>query len=572
MRLSTIYILLMSLGLAAPLSSGQTQPAVKPGDLCTLDGRVLDAATGEPVKKASITLTPSNAKQAGSAAAGATLPQQFGTTTDSSGRFAMKDVDPGAYRLQVARNGYVSGEYGARGPSKSGTVLTLSPGQQAKDLTVKLPPHGVIAGRVLDEDGDPMASMTVQLLKPGYSGGKKQLTTAGSGSTNDLGEYRIFGLAPGKYYVTAGAAISASLSVDRSAAARPEEDHVATYYPGVTDAASATPVDVAAGVQTHGIDIAVAKRRTVHIIGKVNAPSKVQLVYMAPRGMAGAISLRLVRVDANGGFEIRGLAPGSYALTGSTQQNGKALSATMPVEVGESNIDGLIFSIGGGVAVTGKLRVDGETAADVSKVKVQLQTRDMGIGALLGAMGSLLSGGGIGADSGKLGDDLTFHLDNIGSDSYDVSVTGLPDGFYVASVRSGQVDVLQSGLDVKGAPPEQVEIVLSPHGGQVNGTVRTADHQLAAQATVALLPREKERAGRKAYYFDAAVGQDGTFHMKSVPPGEYKLFAWEDVESGAWMDPDFMKPLDDRGYALTVHADGQEGADLTAIPVDAGGK
>ena len=560
------------MGLAAPLSVGQTQPAAKPGDLCTLEGRVVDAATGEPVKKASITLNPpANTKQT-ALAAGMTIPQIFGTTTDASGRFAMKDVDPGAYRLQVARSGYVAGEYGARGPAKSGTVLTLSPGQQAKDLTVKLTPHGVIAGRVLDEDGDPMASMTVQLLKPGYSGGKKQLTTAGTGSTNDLGEYRIFGLAPGKYYVTAGSAISASASVDRSAVARAEEDHVATYYPGVTDAASAAPVDVAAGVATHGIDIAVAKRRTVHLRGKVNAPSKVQMVYLSPRGMGGALSLRLVLVDANGGFEIHGLAPGSYAITGSTQQNGKTLSATMPVEVGESNIDGLIFTIGAGVAVTGKLRVEGETAADVSKVKVQLQAREMGMGSVLGMMGSLLSGGGMGAEPGKLGDDLTFHLDNVGSDSYDVGVTGLPDGFFVESVRSGQVDVLQSGLDVKGAPPEPVEIVLSPHGGQVNGTVRTADHQLAAQATVALIPREKERAGQKAYTFDAAVGQDGTFHIKSVPPGDYKAFAWEDVESGAWLDPDFMKPFDNRGYALTVHADGQEGADLTAIPADAGGK
>jgi protocatechuate 3,4-dioxygenase beta subunit len=570
MRLSTTSILLMSMGLAA--AEGQTQPTAKPGELCALEGRVVDAVTGEPVKKATITLNPpANAKQALSAAA-ATLPQQFGTTTDSSGRFAMKDVDAGAYRLQVTRNGYVAGEYGARGPSKSGTVLTLSAGQQAKDLTVKLTPHGVIAGRVLDEDGDPMAGMMVQLLKPGYSGGKKQLSTAGSGSTNDLGEYRIFGLAPGKYYVTAGAAISGSLSVDRSAVARPEEDHVATYYPGVTDAASATPVDVAAGVVMHGIDIAVAKRRTVHIMGKVSAPAKVQMVYLAPRGMSGAISLRLVRVDADGGFEIRGIAAGSYAITGSTQQNGKALSATMPVEVGESNIDGLIFTIGAGVAVTGRVTVDGETAADVSKVKVQLQEREMGMGALLGAMGSLLSGGGMGGETGKLGDDMTFRLENVGSDSYDVEVTGLPDGFYVAAVRSGQVDVLQSGLDVKGAPPEPVEVVLSPHGGQVNGTVRTADHQLAAQATVALVPREKERAGQKAYYFDTAVGQDGTFHIKSVPPGEYGLFAWEDVESGAWLDPDFMKPFDDRGYALTVHVDGQEAADVTAIAAEAGGK
>src|SRR5208282_2779181 len=121
MRFSTICILATSLWLTAPSSSGQTQPAAKPGDFATLDGHILDALTGEPVKKATVTLTPTNVKQQDSLAPGATLPQQFATTSDSSGHFAMKDIDPGSYRMQVTRNGYVAGEYGARGPSKPGT-------------------------------------------------------------------------------------------------------------------------------------------------------------------------------------------------------------------------------------------------------------------------------------------------------------------------------------------------------------------------------------------------------------------------------------------------------------------
>jgi hypothetical protein len=338
---------------------------------------------------------------------------------------------------------------------------------------------------------------------------------------------------------------------------------VATYYPGVTDPATAATVDVAAGVQTRGIDISLAKRRTVHIAGRVNAPSPVPIVMLTPRSMAGALSLRLVRVDAKGEFEIRGLAPGSYSLTGSAQQNGKAYSARLPIEVGQSHIEGLVFTIGAGATVDGRLRVNGETTADLSKVKVQLQPHEMGLGSLLGAMGTLLSGGDLGSGAKNPGEDLTFRFENVTSDVYDVDLTGLPEGFFVESARSGNSDVLTSGLEVKGATPEPLEIVLSPHGGQVNGTVRTADHQLAAQATVALVPREKERAGLKAFYFDAAVGQDGQFRFKSVPPGEYKLFAWEDVESGAWLDPDFMKPLDDWGHAVTVHADGQETADPT---------
>src|ERR1035437_8819399 len=254
MRLSSICILAF-LGLAAPTGNSQTgsgtaaQAAAKPDELCSLAGRVLDGVTGEPVKKASVTL--SNASPVRTAAG---LPQQFGTSSDASGRFAMKDLDPGSYRLQVTRNGYVPAEYGARGASTTGTVLTLSRTQQPKDLVVRMTPHGVVSGRVLDEDGDPVASMMVQLLRPRYTGGKKQLATAGAAQTNDLGEYRASGLAPGRYYVTAGSTIAASLSVDKSAEPRPEEDYVATYYPGVTDPAGATPGDVAAGGHDPGRD------------------------------------------------------------------------------------------------------------------------------------------------------------------------------------------------------------------------------------------------------------------------------------------------------------------------------
>lgn len=577
MRLSSICILLTFLGLAAQTGNGQTgggaaaQPAGKPGDLCSLEGRVLDAVSGDPVKKASVTLT--------SAAASPTavgLPQQFSTSSDAAGRFAMKDLEPGSYRLQVTRNGYVPAQYGERGPSKPGTELTLSRAQQPKDLVVRMTPHGVVSGRVLDTDGDPVAATMVQLLRPSYAGGKKQLTTGGAAQTNDLGEYRVFGLAPGRYYVTAGsmsATTAAVLSVDRSAEPRPEEDYVTTYYPGVTDPAAATPVDVAPGVQIRNIDVSLAKRRTVHIAGRVNAPARASLLMLAPRSLTGALSLRMVRVDAKGEFDARGVAPGSYALSGSVQQNGKTYSSTLPVEVGQSDIEGLVFTIGPGVAVAGRVRVEGETKVDLSKIRVRLQPREMGLGSLMGAIGSVLAGGGIGGEPGKLGDDLSFRLDDVSADLYDVAVTGLPDGFFVKAVHSGAADVLVSGLEVRGAAPEPVEIVLSPHGGQVSGVAKNpADQQLAAQATVALVPSDKERAGHAEYYHDTTVGADGRFQFKSVPPGEYKLFAWEDVESGAWLDPDFIKPLEDKGRSVTVRADGQETADLLVIPADAAGQ
>jgi hypothetical protein len=568
----SFVLFLMSLGLAAQTVPGQTggiAPRTKPEDLCTLDGRALNAATGEGLKKATVTLS----RVGASAAATGAIPQIFGTSSDAGGRFAMKDLEPGTYNLEVSRNGFVTTQYGSRAPSRPGTPLTLAAGQKVKDLVIRLAPHGVVTGRILDADGDPVPSAIIQLLKLQYNAGKRQPTTAGTATTNDLGEYRVFGLAPGKYYVSAGVAITAtaaSMAVDRSAEPRPDEDYVSTYYPGVTDSSAAIMIEVAAGEQLRGIDMTLARRHTVRISGRVSAPAPARMLILAPRSLLGALSLRMVRVDPKGEFEIRGVPPGSYSLSGSAQQDGKALSSTMPIDAGQTDIEGLTFTIGPGVAVTGRVQVDGETSADLSKVRVRLQPREMGMGTILGAMSSVLAGGGIGTDSGKLGDDLSFRLADIGADRYDLTVTGLPDGFYVKAARSGDDDVLLSGLNVKGASPEPVRIVISPRAGQVAGAVRNPNtQQPAAEAVVVLVPQEEERIEQAAYYQQANSGQDGRFTFKNLPPGQYKVFAWEDVESGAWMDPNFIKPVADKGVSVKVDESGQESADVKLIPADA---
>jgi hypothetical protein len=567
----SFVLFLMSFGVAAQTVPGQTganAPRTKPEDLCTLDGRALNAATGEGLKKATVTLS-----RVGANAATGGIPQMFGTSSDSGGRFAMKDLEPGTYNLEVSRTGFVTTQYGSRAPSRPGTPLTLTAGQKVKDLVVRLAPHGVVVGRILDADGDPVPSSIIQLLKLQYTAGKRQPATAGTATTNDLGEYRVSGLTPGKYYVSAGVAVAAtaaSMAVDRSAEPRPDEDYVSTYYPGVTDASAAVMIDVAAGEQLRGIDMTLVRRHTVRIKGRVSAPASASMLILAPRSLLGALSLRMVRVDSKGEFEVRGVPPGSYSLSGSVQQSGKAYSATMPIDVGQTDIDGLTFTIGPGVAVTGRVRVDGETSADLSKVRVRLQPHEMSMGAILGAMSSVLAGGGIGTDSGKLGDDLSFRLTDIGADRYDLTVTGLPDGFYVKAARSGDDDVLLSGLNVKGASPEPVEIVISPRAGQVAGSVQNpTTQQPAGEATVVLVPQEKERIEQEDYYRQANLGQDGRFTFKNLPPGQYRVFAWEDVESGAWMDPDFIKPVADRGASVTVEEGGQQTVDVKLIPAAA---
>src|SRR5207249_5473792 len=130
------------------------------------------------------------------------------------------------------------------------------------------------------------------------------------GSTNDLGEYRIFGLAPGRYYVSATyrGGMMMEMAVDRSAGQQPEEDYVPTYYPGTTDAASAATVEATPGAQVRGIDFTLSKTRTVRIKGRVNnmtgSGNNRVMLYLQPRDRSGFFGMnRPTQSDPKGNFE-----------------------------------------------------------------------------------------------------------------------------------------------------------------------------------------------------------------------------------------------------------------------------
>ena len=124
-------------------------------------------------------------------------------------------------------------------------------------------------------------------------------------------------------------------------------------------------------------------------------------------------------------------------------------------------------------------------------------------------------------------------------------------------------------LEVKDVSPDPLEILISPRAGQVAGAVQNPNtQQPAPQATVALVPQEKERRDRETYYRQTNTDASGRFTFKDLPPGQYKVFAWEDVESGAWVDPDFIKPVEDKGASVTLSESGQETVQVKLIPAD----
>ena len=171
----------------------------------------------------------------------------------------------------------------------------------------------------------------------------------------------------------------------------------------------------------------------------------------------------------------------------------------------------------------------------------------------------------------RITDDRSFKIDHLKPNRYGVLVGNLPDGFYVKSIRAGGVDETYSGIDLTSAEPGQIDILVSPKAGLVSGIARDSDtNQPFGGATVVLAPQETALAELPSLYQHASTDQYGRFRFRNVVPGKYYVYAWDDVETGAWMDPDFRKPLEDKAVSVTVAESAQADVQVNVIRSDAG--
>jgi hypothetical protein len=534
-------------------------PEVKPEDKCSLEGSVVNAVTGEPLKKARLSLRPIGVRNG--------IP--YGATTDGAGHFLIDDVDPGQYNFSASRNAFVTQQYSAQGSSRQGTTLTLTNGQKLKELAFKLTPQGVIGGRILDEDGEPMANVMVQCMFFGYQRGKRQLLGRNAVSTDDRGEFRMHGLSPGKYIISATyqspdiyMAITERVAGSQASQAAAEEGYATTFYPNTTNPESASQLEVTPGAQITGLNMTLARTRTVRIKGHVTgfaSPSRRNTnVMLLPRDNTGFMMPRAMTrvIDAQGNFTMRGVAPGSYVLRADyVGDDNQRYGGRMLIEAGNSNIEGIELTLSPPVDLKGHVTIEENGDLAGARLNVILQPK---------MNGPMMGGGG----RGQVLDDLTFQIANVGLDPYDITVPNIPEGFYLKSVRMGQQDVTETGVDfTQGGVAGELTVVLNPNGGQIDGNVQNDKGQSAGSAMVTLIPDEQHRA-ISWLYKTASTDQNGHFAMKGVRPGKYTIYAWEDIEPGAYQDPDFVKPHESAGAKVSIDQGAHETVQLKAVPAE----
>jgi protocatechuate 3,4-dioxygenase beta subunit len=512
----------------------------------SIEGRVTNAVTGEALRRVALSLTG---------------PGRVTAETDENGRFAFQGLDPGRYALTAERAGFARQTYGARGSSTTGTPLILVAGQQMKDIFFKLAPAALISGRVLDEEGEPPPANTVAMaFQSSYQRGVRQWLPVGEAMVNDMGEYRIPSLAAGSYLVAAVNAqsvISTGLSAQQPDD-KPERAYVLTFFPSATDTANAAPVKVAAGAEASGTAIRLQKLNTVRIRGKVAGAGegKMAMMRLSPKGVTSpALALyqgkMVVVQQKDGSFEIKGVAPGSYLLSGMLvdAQARSQLYASLLLQVGDRHIDGLLLQPAAPPELAGTVVVADKAAAKVSGVQVALEPKEYV---------------GLGSPSATAGEDGKFTLKDVLPNTYWMQVRNLPEGAYVKSMRHGDQEVSDDSIDLSGGVGGTLQVTLSMAGAQVDGVVQGADEKPVTGATVVLVPDSR----RYSLFKEMRTGDNGSYSFKGVPPGDYKILAWTDLETGVYQDPEFLKRYESQAEKLSLKESDRRTVSLKAIPVE----
>jgi len=462
-------------------------------------------------------------------------------------------------------------------------------------------------------------------MKPSIQENRRTLRVMQEVITNELGEYRLFWMAPGRYYVsaivqpwqvnsqvvnnpnvpigdTANAGLSTSRSVSRPETTKPtgtgaadNETYVPIYFPRSFDGEQAAPIDLKPGTEFGNVDISVAPVRTYRVRGTLTNlpapagnPQNNAAVPPLPPGAAGGFGARGAP-GAGGGIQVR-LTPDNWfgsvytaaadATTGEFEfpkvvTGGYTLytfitgtTTRMPVEIRNGDVEGLSMPLASGVDLPVKITLDGEppkNLPDLSALNVVLYRDPTLIGAP--AMRPPATG-------------TSPTIPNLSPGNYRIYIQPLLNPLtgtepptpptqwqnaYVKSIHLGEVEVLNAGLRYSPQPDQVLNVVLGTNPGTLEGRVLNDQQQAIPSAQVVIFDELSEaRITRTDMFRFSSTDRSGKFQIKGLPPGDYKVFAWEDLDREAWLNPDFAQH-ENRGISIHIDEGKVQGVDIPII-------
>ncbi len=518
-----IAILLAQQASAPPAASTPSSTAA-----ARVAGRIVDSLTSDGVAKAAVILRAHDPERAWS----------YGDETDAQGHFSIYAIEPGEYTIAVERAGFTLESTGAAGAP--GPTVKIDAGQSLNDLNLRVAPLGVIAGQIVDSEGEPARGATVGALHYVYVSGKKQLRSVATVSSGDRGDFRLFGLRAGIYYLKATGRKVASLEILDQA--------TVTYYPGTADSSRAAPIELRAGDQTRGFDIRLQSSGAYTVRFKV--PPGMRLSPTESHLFNSQGLLPTEGGTSRNEVFFGNVPPGSYeALFTSLQADKSRSYARRHVEVTNAEVDGGTLDFVPSATITGTVRVEGGTIPGLAKLNIRLLSEFREIPQYNASTG--------------IKPDASFTFEAAAPVAYDISINRVP-GVYLKTVRMGDQVLAQPRIDAA-EKLEPLTVVLGADIGELEGVVKNSKGELVLRAHVDAIP-DGDHANRPDFNRSTFSSEKGQFKIADLPPGQYKIFAWENVPDGAPQDPEFRKPFGSQAVAVTIPPSAHVNLNMTAIP------
>lgn len=539
---------------------------------CTVEGQVVNAASGAPLKRANLRLQP--VIEGKDIRATRTT---YTSSTDAEGKFVLQDVNPGTYMLRADRAGYIAQSYGSRSVSGIGSRLKLDPGQSMKDLQIKLVPQAMVFGKVIDDDGEAVAGVRIQMQRLMFFNGKKQWSPYANGTSQADGTFVLGGIPSGKYYLSAETfGDTGSYGEIESAAGKSgRESFLKTYFPNALDIASAAPLDIGAGAELRGVEIRMRRGRVYEIRGRVvnttpvATPANVSLV-ISPKNSDRTVFDGRSQAFAGGKdllFQFKNLLPGTYVIQSQFAQSvvtdpatgeaalGKGLTGRIEVTIGDANLNDVVFPLGTGVEIIGSIKTETDSSTQVQSQQTSQTPRSATI--------QLRATGGVhfAPPYAQASSEGNFRLHAVAPDVYRVTVYGNPDGTYVKAIRFGGQDITGKDLDLTSGGGGELEILLSPNPADISGIVRAENGEAVSGILVQLFLGDEVKA-------TVNTDQYGAFHMSNLAPGDYWLYAWEDIEPGLSQEPSLRKAFESKATSIKLKEKSRESLEVKLIAKD----
>jgi hypothetical protein len=474
---------------------------------------------------------------------------------DDNAHFAFDHLEPGSYQLTASKQGYFTDDRKAYLQQ----VVDIAAGARISDILIRLVPLGTVSGRVVDESNDPVRRVELRLLSLDHYRGRQTFNLIGSAVTDDRGEYRIFDVRPGTYYLLAEfnltgewAKIIGALPAKRSPA---DLAYPPVFYPGTSDLPQAQKLLINAGDELHA-DFSLYPIQAVSIEGRVvngltGRPVATPMV-TAYWGNNTAVMVRNGEIsEKDNSFEIRGIGPGTYTLRTSFLEDGETYTDERTVEIGSEGMRNLLIAGLPDFDILGHVRIENARYSTWTP-SVEFASTGVRVGNIFRV--------------GAMRPDFHYTAKLHPGNQYRVNVPNLPQDFYLKSVQVAGHEVANTDVVIGGRHTE-VELLVSPSGGHIEGATLDEKKEPVPASYVLLVP-DGEKINPDLIR-SVRTDKKGKFVVRGVPPGTYKLFSFEDIEINDLINqPELLKNYETNAQIVKVEENGKYNLELKPVPVE----